>query len=484
MRKRAARQAPTAGTPNSLWVWACLLATLLLLSTLALPQLAALLPSLPFLLHLCVTSQLHANRQTPAHPRNIAQESDVSRRLLVRSVELPLPGSHVTLAQTPLRSRGVSSPRTRNTTAGIAERLVGAAPHRDPAEAIIRAAHVVRKERPPTGSPASFGAHFSRSGHSSEFAPIPNDVRAGGGARVLVVLCGLLRYWRFGIEALHQQLFSVNPRIHFDVALLTSERVACTDRDRAWGECPCFSSEFPRGGSKNVTATVQALLPPRSRVTFTLYTLAFHSGGIGERFPVRLARGMSAMADAEGGELLRRYQRVFVIRPDAVLTGPLDVERACQPGQPILRLVSGTILRPLYFHERDWDHAMLACHPSAIEVWLRPWRNASVRCKPGKPLPPLPAAFRGRWDDSSALPPNGSKLGPKGGGQHECGGLLELRRENMNLGTLDDYDVYSRLMVARGHTGRDGVQPNVSHRFGGLRTEGCLPAINYSKIDP
>ena len=38
MRKRAARQAPTAGTPNSLWVWACLLATLLLLSTLALPS--------------------------------------------------------------------------------------------------------------------------------------------------------------------------------------------------------------------------------------------------------------------------------------------------------------------------------------------------------------------------------------------------------------------------------------------------------------
>ena len=283
---------------------------------------------------------------------------------------------------------------------------------------------------------------------------------------VLVIVCGLMRYWRFGFEALRTQVFDANPSVQFGLALLTSPRVVCTDRDRHYGECPCMPP-LPA----NLTAAVESAVPSRVRIVHTDFSSAYRSGlSSNQKWPFRLALGWDAMA-AIG--LAARFRHVIVLRPDVALTQPLHIPRACRHHAASLAVISGAYHRPMpYFHDRDWDYALLACEPQALAPWLRPWQNSSVRCSPREPLPALPPTFSGPWNTSRGWP----HAMRGGGARHECAGLVELAREARSFGTLDRLDIFARLLVSR--TVSAGT-----HAFGKLRAEGCARAVNYSAVD-
>ena len=80
----------------------------------------------------------------------------------------------------------------------------------------------------------------------------------------LLVWCGLLRYFRQGWEGLQKPLFAANPEVSFDVAVLTALTVVCTDKDRAFGECPCIEP-LPKTTSK-LLEELRRLFAPRRLV--------------------------------------------------------------------------------------------------------------------------------------------------------------------------------------------------------------------------
>ena len=155
------------------------------------------------------------------------------------------------------------------------------------------------------------------------------DGRADGGASTLLVLCGLLRYYKHGLEALRKQLLEPNPFEAFDAALLTSAHLTCTDKDRTHGECganetdSCMDKLPPEHRLASHMAT---LLAPRVRL---VYAQIHQQGGTSYDKPhgmYRLAHGWAAL-QALG--LAQQYARVLVIRPDMALTAPLPLRRTC-----------------------------------------------------------------------------------------------------------------------------------------------------------
>jgi len=275
---------------------------------------------------------------------------------------------------------------------------------------------------------------------------------------VLVILCGLMRYWKLGLGGMRRHVFDPNPNTTFGLALLTSRWIVCTDSDRKNGECPCFG-KLPN----NLTDAVANELPRRVKIVHTDFGSALRKGlKQGEQWSYRLATSHAAI---EAYGLVAKYDHLLVLRPDVYLTKPLLVSRACSAFASLV-IISGTRQRMMHFHDRDWDWALLACEPRALHIWLRPHLTSSVACQPGE-LPGLPPDFRGVWNAKAIKP------GIDGIGWHECAALRDLTQEHLNVSNLDAQGIFSRLLVAR-----LTALPQVA--FGKLRPQGCLRAVNFS----
>ena len=162
----------------------------------------------------------------------------------------------------------------------------------------------------------------------------------------LIIISGYLRYFSLGLEGIRRQVLAANPHVQFDVAVFTSTRVLCTDRDRFYGECPCFE-HIPR----NLTHFVNAVLSGpelgqnRAELVHVVHSPTYyqrHEGGIGARFPTRLTQAF----DTLGREALALYQRILIIRPDVVLAQPINLHRLCRASRGI-HIIGGIEKRPM-----------------------------------------------------------------------------------------------------------------------------------------
>ena len=153
-------------------------------------------------------------------------------------------------------------------------------------------------------------------------------------------------------------------------------------------------------------------------------------------FQFRLANGIRG-AITSGS--LGVYNHYLAIRPDALLTRPLWIQRACR-SHPGFNIISGDRVRPMHFHIRDWDLALLACTPSAMLLWLQPYldNNASTRCFRGTAPPPQPEGFNGTWTTMDTGPLHGRA-------RYECAAVQLFRRHTTRLGNLDDISTFATL---------------------------------------
>jgi hypothetical protein len=278
---------------------------------------------------------------------------------------------------------------------------------------------------------------------------------------VLFIVCGLLREYQAGIEGLGRQIVASNPHTLFDLALLTSERLLCSYRDaiqnravrgvlalgghvnesivsllKPWGIKYVFQelSDSPIPGSdchyvRNSAACFMKGMPPGLTVP------PLHPK---PSFQFRLAHGVHQMASRG---LLKQYDHIVVIRPDSVLSRPLNLRREC-PTHTGFNIISGSIERDFgQFHNRDFDLAYLACEPTSLQTWLIPWldNNASNRRGKRQPPPRLPAAFRSNLTTDQCKP----YYGPL---RYECVAVAKFEDSGQRLGTLDDKQIFVHLV--------------------------------------
>jgi len=166
---------------------------------------------------------------------------------------------------------------------------------------------------------------------------------------VLLIVHGLLRYHREGWAQLQRQVISVNPSFVFDVALLTSSSLVCSEKDYLVGACAC-AEDLPALGQRGVSAQFESMIAPH-RLVFAQFS---QFGGKHFEKPTafyRLARGWLTMQD---WGIAQVYARVLAIRPDAAFTAPLHLDVACRD-HPGLSVLSGTLQRSMNFHDHDID---------------------------------------------------------------------------------------------------------------------------------
>ena len=155
-------------------------------------------------------------------------------------------------------------------------------------------------------------------------------------------------------------------------------------------------------------------------------------------FAFRLAHGLRG-ALLSGNVSRDAYEHYLALRPDVVLTSPLLLREVCST-HPGVNIISGARVRPMHFHDRDWDLGLLACEPRGMSLWLQPYidNNASMRCPFRSEPPPKPDAFHGNW--TTAL------TGPLWGVvRYECASIAYLRQNKVRLWNLDDMGIYASL---------------------------------------
>ena len=239
--------------------------------------------------------------------------------------------------------------------------------------------------------------NFCGSPLASAPIPPPRD-----GKQVLIVLFGLLRYYRDGWARLQSSLILSNPGVFFDVALLTWPFFTCTDRDRTRSNDDCMAKstnvshedswlrcDGPLPSLENFTSAMEQLYANRSfadasgsgrrdahpvRLVYSQFThcacwsrslmllllrtaadtevagpnSAIAGGGNAFSRPHsthRFARGWAFLLSLG---LAQRYDHVLAMRPDAFLTRPLHLESTCAkwPGLNILNGVQEQDRRP------------------------------------------------------------------------------------------------------------------------------------------
>uniref|UniRef100_A0A7S3BK23 Uncharacterized protein n=1 Tax=Haptolina ericina TaxID=156174 RepID=A0A7S3BK23_9EUKA len=260
------------------------------------------------------------------------------------------------------------------------------------------------------------------------------------GPSCLIVLCGLLRYYREGWRAAQDKVIAANPDVSFAVALLTSAHLTCTDKDRKHGECPCIE-KLP--GERSMQATIQALVQPLPLV----YLQISQHGGNGNQQPhfmYRLAQGWRGL---QKHGLAQAFGHVLVLRPDAVLSQPLPLAVTCTDRRvAAFNVISSNFVRPMHFHTRDWDYGYLACDPRSVNLWLWPFFDASpvdalcTKDTLGSTCPALPTVFTGNWTSKDCVDR----------GNRECAALrLFNAQSEFELSNLDALPVFADLLLNR-----------------------------------
>ena len=180
-------------------------------------------------------------------------------------------------------------------------------------------------------------------------------------SHVLIVYCGLIRDFRFSFLSIQRRLIDLNPRSRFDVAIFTDPEITCTSRSKS--ECACQAKNVSAEIAKVVARPVVLRLLPSSALSS--HRLASAPGAL----------AMIRLADAWSSTLRwlhMRYTQLVVLRPDAEVLRPLDLSAACN-AHPELTFITGSVVRPGLFHNRDTDWALLACSPRTLGLWLGYW---------------------------------------------------------------------------------------------------------------
>ena len=170
----------------------------------------------------------------------------------------------------------------------------------------------------------------------------------------LIIVAGLLRYYREGWAALRHSVIDTNPRVVFGVAVLTSAHLTCTDKDKIHGECPCIEKlptydKFPQ--------TLKELITPTPLVYLQLSQHG-GSGSLKPHFMYRLAQGWRSLMQYG---IAQAYSRALVVRPDVVMVRPLRLQQTCE-GRASFNIISGVFERPMFFHS---ESACTGSHGSA-----------------------------------------------------------------------------------------------------------------------
>jgi hypothetical protein len=312
---------------------------------------------------------------------------------------------------------------------------------------------------------------------------------------------GLLRYYREGWSTTTSQLITRNPGIRFGAALLTSAQVACTDKDRWYGECACIKRAFPKG---NLRQAVAAMLRP---IPLLYVQISPHGGNSTEKphFMYRLAQGWRGL-QLRG--IAQTFAHVVVLRPDAAresanlnprrvptlttlrMLSVSNPSRGSEPDAPTaphmrqhkhdcvaqhyqlkphrskralpqtrlgLRHVRRRQPNPRFSREHrvSLNHMTvpprsLACNPQSLNLWVWPYFDESLWCTAASlrvgssavRCPRLPVGFTGRWEAADCLRKDAMK---------ECAALrlfAAMRRE-LSVGTLDSRHVFADLLVNR-----------------------------------
>ena len=246
------------------------------------------------------------------------------------------------------------------------------------------------------------------------------------GTRGLIILYGLHRYFRDGWKRLEESLLRPNPEVSFDIALLTWPHFACTDRDRNPENDDCTHDKYrlwlrcdgPLPPVANFTRAMERFYAP-TRLVYTQFTHWGFGAYAKPHSLHRLSRGWAMMVSLG---IAQQYDHVVAMRPDAVLTRPLVLTRACARADPAasdwapgVRLLSGQYsAQPSVLRGDDdssraspppeaaapsesrhpyaqlatcreiahatWDLGLLACDPRALTRLVYPTWNRSVTC--------------------------------------------------------------------------------------------------------
>ena len=91
---------------------------------------------------------------------------------------------------------------------------------------------------------------------------------------------------------------------------------------------------------------------------------------------------------------MTRCRQVLVLRPDTLLSVPLQLAPTCaNRNAASFNVISSSFVRDMFFHKRDWDYAYLACDSRSINLWMWPFFHEELWCTPevGLPTHHLPA---------------------------------------------------------------------------------------------
>lgn len=270
-----------------------------------------------------------------------------------------------------------------------------------------------------------------------------------GAARILIALCGLLRSYRVTWPVLADQLrldwIEATQRARVDVIVLTSlQRTCLTIDEQRYGACPprLMSNLSTDERRQEIRATIGSRLrlihdeelSSRQRAFgFSLEARVhgfvrhlvrtdvmqrpseFRSRLSDDRFAMELSPREREAAAARA--FFDPYSVIFMVRPDVVLVPPVPLayERAMSPFDllrsseafPGFQVISGSIWRASWYHNRDYDLAHMLSSPARVSDWLGLEAKLANTCSayPGCALippvpPPRPPGLSGAWSSN------------------------------------------------------------------------------------
>lgn len=241
--------------------------------------------------------------------------------------------------------------------------------------------------------------------------------------RVLIIVTGLLRTHRHTWPVLERQLRlderEASGQLVADVAVLTSLGVSCSAKDDALGTCP---RDYGHLSAAAALESVNRTYGRRLRYVMD-WDVQAHSIARGTALERRLLLLVGSLAERARmppnapGVLGGVYDIVLALRADVVLVGPggpgsgtpralddIDLLALCAQ-YPGASYISGTIVRRMWFHDRDWDAGLLLCPPATVADWLLLSTQPDDRCRESAgcqqnpPQPPTrPPHLTGAWD--------------------------------------------------------------------------------------
>ena len=281
---------------------------------------------------------------------------------------------------------------------------------------------------------------------SADTIPPSGSAAVAASPSCLLLLAGLFREFRLGVQLLQSQLLDVNPSIQFDVALLTSTTTFYSSKDVESGRASCLENVT------NVTETATRLyatnhsrlisiLPSDEDYSFTLWGRVW-----GSISPVL--------------KLAASYDYVLMLRPDSALTAPLHLQTTCA-ARPDFSILSGNqrmmehdgVTPQRFFNGRDYDFGFLACTTTSLSLAFTRQSNTSCCSAPvllsGDDFVANFTACSGD-DCKNSTHVDGYVGYPPKCFEDLCHMAGRFRDASARFGTLDQQEVFLRLLRCDG----------------------------------